>query len=63
MSKREKLLGQLAALGEKHILITDSKARLYCPGKVTHVSEGVQLLEDGSVDTTQASETVYIMMK
>lgn len=64
VKKGEKLSGpQLAASGEQHILITDRKAKLYCPGKVTHVSEGAQILADGSVDTTQTSETVYILMK
>ncbi len=50
------------ALG-KHILITDEKAVIYCPYKVTHISGGAVLNEDGSVDATQAEDPVYILMK
>lgn len=48
---------------DKHILITDQKAQVYSPYKVTHISEGAVYKENGSVDTTQAEGEVYILMK
>lgn len=48
---------------DKHILITDQKAQIYSPYKVTHISVGAVCKEDGSVDTTQAEGEVYILMK
>ncbi len=49
--------------GEQHILITNAKAAIYCPFKVTHVSQGAVYQEDGSVDAAQAEGSVYILMK
>lgn len=54
---------QLMQNEEKYLLITDAKAVIYCPGKVTYVSEGADYQEDGSVDTSQAESTVMILMK
>ena len=54
---------QLIQESERHILITDQKVKLYCPHKVTHVSDGAALNTDGSVDTALAEEAVYILMK
>jgi len=48
---------------DKHILITDQKAQIYSPYKVTHISEDVVCKEDGGIDTTQAEGEVYILMK
>lgn len=48
---------------DKHILITDQKAEIYSPYKVTHISEGAVYNENGSVDATQAEGEVYILMK
>ena len=48
---------------DKKIIVTDAKAVFYCPGKVTHVSEGAVYNEDGSVDTTTAEGLVYIILK
>lgn len=47
----------------KHVIITDAKAVIYCPYKVSYVSEGAKLLPDGGVDTTQAEGTVMILLK
>lgn len=49
--------------GERHLVITKEKARIYCPEKVTHISEGAVVDSDGSVDTTQTESTVVILMK
>ncbi len=54
---------QLLANAEKHLVITDENARIYCPEKVSHISEGAVYESDGSVDTTQTDETVVILMK
>lgn len=48
---------------DKHIIITDAKAQVYCPEKVTYVSHEAVMNEDGSVDTTQSESYVYILMK
>lgn len=45
------------------VIVTDAKALVYCPSKVTGWSEGAALKEDGSVDTTAAEGTVYILLK
>lgn len=46
-----------------YILITDAKAAIYCPRKVTHVGDGVIYQEDGSVDTTLVDGVVVVLMK
>lgn len=48
---------------DKKVIITDAKAFVYCPSKVTGVSGGAVLKEDGSVDTTAAEGTVMILLK
>ena len=48
---------------DSYVIVTDVKANIYCPGKVTHISEGVSVNEDGSIDTSGAEGTVYILMK
>lgn len=45
------------------LIVTDARANIYCPGKVTHVSGGVRINEDGSVDTRAAEGIVYILMQ
>ncbi len=55
---------QLLAKPDKHMIITDAKAVIYCPGKVAYVNgEGAVCNQDGSVDTTKAEGTVYILLK
>ena len=46
-----------------HVLITDVKADIYCPYKVTHVGDGVVYREDGSVNTGEVDGIVVILMK
>ena len=48
---------------QSHLLITDYKAKLYCPDKVTHISENAVYCDDGSVDGLAAEGTVIILMK
>lgn len=48
---------------DRYVLITDEKAVLYAPKKVTHISENAVYREDGSVDASQAEGTVVILMK
>lgn len=48
---------------DKKIIVTDAKAVIYCPGKVTHLSKGAIYNEDGSVDTTAVEGLVYIILK
>lgn len=50
-------------LSDKHIVITDADALIYCPEPVAYISEGAVLNEDGSVDTAQADGIVIIIMK
>lgn len=54
---------QLLQETDRYLLITDEKAKIYCPKKVTHVSDGAVYEEDGTVDGTQAESTIYILMK
>ena len=49
--------------GGIRLLITNARANVYCPRKVTHISAGASMNEDGSVDTTQTDAIVYILMK
>lgn len=54
---------QLKQEGTKKLIITDEKAVIYCPARVTYLSDGAVLNEDGSVDTSAADGTVYILLK
>lgn len=54
---------ELFAGEEKKIIVTDAKAVIYCPGRVSHLSEGAVYNTDGSVDTSNAEGTVYIVLK
>ena len=47
----------------RHLIVTDAAAVIYCPGKVTHMSMGAVLKEDGSVDASQTEGLVYILLK
>lgn len=48
---------------EKKMIVTDAKTVIYCPGSVSHLSEDATYNTDGSVDTTNADGTVYIVLK
>lgn len=49
--------------GQRHLIVTAVAADIYCPDKVTHISQGAVLNQDGSVDTTRAEGLVYILLK
>ncbi len=49
--------------GDRRLIITDTQAVIYCPAKVTHLSKGASMNEDGSVGTFQAEDAVYILLK
>lgn len=48
---------------KRHILVTDEKGIIRCPGKILYVSEGVVLTEDGGADTSAVEGTAYILTK
>lgn len=54
---------QLKQDGGKTVVITNTKAVIYCPSTVAFFSEGVTLREDGSVDATGAEEMVCMILK
>lgn len=54
---------QLVQESDRMLLITDAAADIYCPKKVTHVSEGVSVNEDGSVKNSAEGSKVFILMK
>lgn len=54
---------QLKQEGTKKLIVTNEKAVIYCPAKVTYISQGAVLNADGSIDTSAADGTVYILMK
>ena len=43
------------------VLITDIRGNVYCPGKVTYISEGASVNSDGSINTSGAEGTVCIL--
>ncbi len=45
------------------LFITDRRADVYCPGRVTGVSGGVSVNEDGSVTCPEDGIRTYILMK
>lgn len=47
---------------DRHIIITDSKAYIYCPSKVIYVSDNATY-KDGYVDCLESEGTVIIVMK
>jgi hypothetical protein len=56
--------GSSAVIGEledKHILITDESAIIYCPYTPAYISDNAVLLEDGSVDAKDADGAVIII--
>lgn len=48
---------------EKHLIITDVAAVIYCPERVTYLSAGAVMKEDGSVDASKAPGIVYILLR
>ncbi|MCM1569384.1 MAG: hypothetical protein NC081_08055 [Roseburia sp.] len=57
-------MAQLLKVQDKHVIITDVPAIIYCPYSVTYISDGLAVREDGGVDTTGAMDsTAIIIMK
>lgn len=54
---------QLKQATDKYLIIAPAGMHVYCPGKVEYISEDASVAEDGSVDTTQAEDKVYILLK
>lgn len=53
---------QMAEDGGMSLIITDARAFIYCPSGVAFL-KGARLAEDGSVDASEAEETVWILLK
>lgn len=56
----EEQLGQNA---DEKVVITDIKANIYCPGKVTHITPGASVNSDGSIDTSGVEGAVCILYR
>lgn len=54
---------ELEAASARHLIILEGEVWVYCPHRVTHMSRGAFLREDGSVDTSQAEGPAYILLK
>jgi len=54
---------QLKQATDKRLLIAPAGLYVYCPGTVEYISDSAVIAEDGSVDTTQAQDSVYILLK
>jgi hypothetical protein len=54
---------QIKEKGSKMLIVTDASVDIYCPAKVSYVSEGVSLNEDGSVAASETQEKRYILLK
>lgn len=52
----------LKSAGE-YLLVTDMKADIYCSRRVTYISSGAGVNEDGSIRPSGEDELVYILMK
>lgn len=48
---------------DRMMIITNVPADIYCPGKVTHISDGAALNKDGSVAAAEAEKMVFILLK
>lgn len=54
---------QLKQASDQYLIVTDVKANIYCPGKVTYISDGASINEDGSVNTFEVEGLAYILLK
>lgn len=54
---------ELAQLSGQKLVITDLGANVYCPGRVTYISDGATVNEDGSINSFNAEGLVYILLK
>lgn len=56
---KEDIVGQM----DKHILITEEQAVIYCPYKVGYTSDEAVYQDNGAVNATEAEDPVVILMK
>jgi hypothetical protein len=63
VSAKNKAAADVGDIGDKHAVVTDEKAVIYCPYSVAYLSSNAVLLSDGSVDTSEADGTVVIVLK
>lgn len=63
--EEEKVLtsAELLLESQRHLIVTETAAVIYCPDKVTHISQGADLNKDGSVDASGAEGLIYILLK
>lgn len=54
---------QLRQAGDRYLVITDMAANIYCPRKVTHISNNALVNEDGSINPSMVEGPVYILLK
>lgn len=54
---------ELAGETDRHLIVTDTKAVIYCPDRVEYVSSGASLNGDGSVDASETEGLVYILLR
>lgn len=54
---------ELAAAKDRYIIITRDRANIYAPKAVTHISSGAAMNEDGSVNTRNAEDLTYILLR
>ncbi len=54
---------ELAAAADRYLIITDIRADIYCPRKVTHISDGAVENADGSISSAGTEGLVYILLK
>lgn len=54
---------ELMQATDSYLIVTAMKANVYCPGKVTHISDGAAVNSDGSIDTSGAEGRTYILYK
>lgn len=55
--------GQLRQTADRQLIIAPAGVYMYCPGKVEYISNNAVMADDGSVDTTAAEGSVYILVK
>lgn len=55
--------GQLRQTTDRKLIIAPAGVYMYCPGKVEYISDNAVMADDGSVDTTAAESSVYILVK
>ena len=53
----------VARLGGNHVIVTDCKNKIYLPYDLLYYSEGVEILGDGTVDTTKCEYAAILVMK